>query len=104
VIGAWKTYLDAQSRQKDSVFAAYRAFAAVSDKEFATKAKDVIARLGAEKAHLAVVAALERKRPTRFKDVCDVYAELLAQPGDDKALAAALGPGGPLDFSDQTFR
>src|SRR6185312_11194898 len=58
----------------------------------------------AKKVHPAVAAALATKKPGTFADVCAVYGELLSRPGDDKALAAVLGAGGPLDFDDQAFR
>src|SRR5262249_39226583 len=90
VIGAWKTYLDARARLNDPVFAAYRALAAIPDAELAVRAPDALAKLG-KKSHPAVTAALEKKKPASFKDVCERYGELLAAPGDDKALAAVLG-------------
>jgi Protein of unknown function (DUF1553)/Protein of unknown function (DUF1549)/Planctomycete cytochrome C len=103
VIGAWKTYLD--GRKADPVFTAYRELAAIPEGEFAAKSPAVFERLATEKkAHAGVVAALAKKKPVTFKEACEVYGELLMAPGDDKALAAVLGPGGPLDFNEQTFR
>jgi Protein of unknown function (DUF1553)/Protein of unknown function (DUF1549)/Planctomycete cytochrome C len=104
VIGAWKTYLDGRARLNDPVFAAYRALAAIPDKEFAARSTDVLAKLPADKSHPAVTAAVTKRKPAKFADVCDVYGELLAKPEGDKALAAILSEGGPLDFDERSFR
>jgi len=104
VIGSWKTYLDGRGRN-DALFGPYRELAAISDADFAAKAPGVLEKLGSgEKFNKAVTAALAKKKPAAFKDVCEVYAELLTSPGQDKALAAVLGPGGPLDFDERSFR
>ncbi len=102
VIGSWKTYLDGKAKN-DPRFAAYRAFAAIPDKEFAAKAPAVLDKLRQEKSPSLVIAALEKKKPTSFHDVCAVYGELLAGPGADKSLAAVFGAGGPLDFNEPMF-
>src|SRR5262245_45433165 len=104
VIGAWKTYLDAQARLNDPVFAAYRALATIPDKDFAARSMDVLAKLPADKSHLAMTAALTKKKPVKFADVCDVYGERLAKPDGDKALTAVLSEVGPLEFDERTFR
>ena len=101
VIAAWKTYLDGKA--KDSpVFAAWRALRAIPDADFAASAPDALAKVK-DRGHPAVAAALEKKKPTSFKDVCAVYAELLTKPDGDMALTAVLGKDGPLAFDDRSF-
>jgi hypothetical protein len=102
VIAAWKTYLDGKARA-NPVFAAWRALGAIPDADFAARAPAVLAMLKADKAHAGVLAALEKKKPASFKDVCEVHAALLTKPEGDKALAAVLGKDGPLDFDDRSF-
>jgi hypothetical protein len=102
VIASWKNYLDTKAKA-DPVFGPFRAFAAVSDADFAAKLTATIEKLRSEKAPEAILLAIEKKKPASFGDVCSVYGNLLAIPGDNKALAAVLGPGGPLDFDERTF-
>ena len=104
VIGAWKTYLDGRARLNDPVFAAYRALGAIPDRDFSAKSVDALGKLPADKSHPAVNAALSKKKPATFKDVCDIYGELLAKPEGDRSLAAVLGEGGPLEFDERAFR
>jgi hypothetical protein len=102
VIGAWKTYLDGRAKA-DPVFAPWRALGTIPDAEFAAKLPTTLDKLKADKAHPAVVAAIEKKKPASFKEVCDVYAGLLTKPEGDKALAAVLGKDAPLEFDERTF-
>jgi hypothetical protein len=103
VLQSWINYLG--SKKADPVFAPLFALGEIKDADFAAKAPDVLAKLtgekDAKKVHPVVPAALAKKKPGNFKEVCEAYAELLASPGDDKALAAVLGPGGPLGLNDR---
>jgi hypothetical protein len=103
VLQSWINYVG--GKKTDAVFAPLFAFGEVPEAEFAKKGPDVLAKLAAEKdakkVHPAVAAALTKKKPASFKEVCEVYGELLTSPNGDKALAAVLGAGGPLDLGDR---
>jgi hypothetical protein len=103
VLQSWINYLD--GKKADPVFAPLFALGEIKDADFAAKGPDVLAKLAAKKdakkVHPAVAVALAKKKPANFKQVCEAYAELFANPGDDKALATVLGPGGPLALNDR---
>jgi hypothetical protein len=100
MIGNWKTFLDGKA-QIDPVFAAYRALAAIPEDEFAAKSTEAIAKV--KDGHPRIAEALKKAKLATFNDVCKAYGEVLASPGDDKALAAVFGALGPFDWNEQTF-
>ena len=99
VLESWQMYLGKRPKE-DPIFRIFMALATLPDAEFEAKAPAVLTEAMKVKP-LPAVAAAFAKPPTKFTDVCDVYAKLLTTPGDDKALAAVLGTGGPLDFGDR---
>jgi hypothetical protein len=103
VLQSWINYLG--GKKANPVFAPLFAFAEVPEAEFAKKGPDILTKVTAEKdakkVHPVVAAALAKKKPASFKEVCEVYGDLLAKPNGDKALAAVLGAGGPLDLGDR---
>jgi hypothetical protein len=103
VLQSWINYLG--GKKADPMFVPLFALGEIKDADFAAKAPDVLAKFAAEKdpkkVHPAVAAVLVKKNPANFKEVCAAYSELLANPGNDKALAAVLGPGGPLGLNDR---
>jgi Protein of unknown function (DUF1553)/Protein of unknown function (DUF1549)/Planctomycete cytochrome C len=101
VLGSWQRYLAGRPKD-DPVFRVFLGLGSIPDAEFAAKAPAVLAEALKVKAHPAVAAAFA-KPPATFQDVCETYAKLLTNPGEDKALAAVLGSGGPLDLGDRQF-
>jgi mono/diheme cytochrome c family protein len=101
VLSSWQRYLAGRPKD-DPIFRVFMALASIKDDEFEAKALAVLAEALKVKAHPAIAAAFA-KPPAKFQDVCKAYAEVLTAPGDDKALAAVLGKGGPLDLNDRQF-
>jgi hypothetical protein len=102
-VSSWQRYLSGRPKD-DPIFRVFLALGSIPDQEFEAKAPAVLGEAMKVKAHPAVAAAFA-KPPAKFQDVCEAYAKILTSPGDDKALAGVLGPGGPLDLDDrQTMR
>lgn len=101
VLNAWKAYLDGKKTVAD--LGPFFALGAIPDAEWAAKWSQVLSGKPAEAWPKPIVDAINAKKPTKFSDVCDVYAELILKPGDNKTLSAVLGSGGPIDFSDDAF-
>jgi hypothetical protein len=101
ILDSWQRYLAGRPKD-DPIFRVFLALASIPDGEFAAKAPGVLAEALKVKAHPAVAEAFE-KAPASFVEVCERYARLLTAPGDDKALAAVLGAGGPLDLRERQF-
>ncbi len=102
VLRQWDVYLDTKAKV-EPLFAPFQSLAAIPDAEFAAKAPEALTKLIADKAYPAVLKVLTEKKPLTFADVCMIYGELIATPGEDKLLASVLGTGGPLDFNEQVF-
>jgi hypothetical protein len=77
IVRAWARYLNTSARKSDTVWAPWRALAAVPADEFATRAADVIS--GCTKSANSIVAkAFADKPPASMREVAEVYGKLLA--------------------------
>ncbi|HEY6167787.1 MAG TPA: PSD1 and planctomycete cytochrome C domain-containing protein [Verrucomicrobiae bacterium] len=84
VLSGWTKLLEARRKQHDPVFAPWFAFAALSEKEFPAKAKELAAKFAANsdpaKPINGVVAkALAAAPPTSLKQVADLYTRTFAE-------------------------
>jgi hypothetical protein len=100
MIGHWKNYLDGKGRI-DPIFAAFRALALIPDAELAAKAPEALSKV--KDGHPRLTEDLKKAKLSTFADVCKVYGEAFATPGDDKAIAVVFGAGGPFDWNEQMF-
>jgi hypothetical protein len=90
VIERWKAALKAAESRKDPVFAAWRAYAALPEKEFAAAAAKV-----SPEGHPKVAQAMSAKPPQSLKEVAERYGELLARAAGP---AAASGDAEDLEL------
>lgn len=100
VLQSWQRYLS--SKKDDPIFRVFLGLGSIPDSEFESKAPTVLAEATKVKAHPAIATAFV-KPPKTFRELCEIYAKLLTSPGDDKALKAVLGTGGPLDLSEREY-
>ena len=132
LIGLWKRTLETTPKQADPLLGVWRSFAALPEKEFAAKAKDLHGHLtdakdpNAAPIHPLVVRAVLGGPPTSKGDVVARYlalfGELETRLKDQKARSAGpagtrlpepeweslrlalFGPSGPLTISLETAR
>jgi hypothetical protein len=93
ILDRWRTVLDDPARQKDPVLAPWFAFAALPEKDFAPKAKELAARFAANADTANLINPLLAKAfagasPASLKDVAAVYNTLSVQ-ADDAWIAAS---------------
>ena len=132
LIGLWKRHLEATPKAADPVLGVWRSFAALPQKEFAAKAKDLHRDLTKPKdpkaapIHPLVVRAVLGSPPTSKGDVVARYVALfgeletrlkdqktrsagaagtsLPEPEWESLRQALFGPNGPLAISVETAR
>jgi hypothetical protein len=89
----WQTYLERTARGHHRVFAPWHAFAALPEKDFAMRSKEVMPRLLADAAHPInprIARALSRSAPATLAEVAKRYAAVLGQVEERWRLALAL--------------
>ena len=74
----WIAFVQSHADRNDPVFAIWRAYAAIPDKEFAEKAGAVTAEVTKSPRHMSVGAAFA-KAPASLRDVATTYGELIAK-------------------------
>ncbi|HZK82972.1 MAG TPA: DUF1553 domain-containing protein, partial [Humisphaera sp.] len=110
IVQRWKTYLNASAEKHDTIFSAWRAYAAIGNSDFAARAHDVTMKLAAPESrraiHPLVLAAFVDHTPTSMQDVADRYgrllacfdvAEPLANAGDETLRQVLRGAGAPTN-------
>ncbi|MDB5296693.1 MAG: Protein of unknown function (DUF1553)/Protein of unknown function (DUF1549)/Planctomycete, partial [Phycisphaerales bacterium] len=109
LLARWRQALGKAAQQKDGVFAAWRAYAALPSGDFEKRAADVteaLAKLDPKRpVNPLVAAAFVESPPKSLREVADRYGELLAKfdkadklpSADEEALRLVLrGPESPL--------
>jgi mono/diheme cytochrome c family protein len=76
MIVRWQKYLERARKKQDPVFAAWHAFAALPEKEFAAQAARVASKLGPMAVN-PLVAKVFADPPKSMKDIAQRYGELL---------------------------
>jgi mono/diheme cytochrome c family protein len=103
VLERWKAHLDAEVKAGSPVFGPLAKLAEIPEKDFATKAGEVIDGFGND-ANPLVVNALKAAKPQSLKAACEavagvVAANLVGPPTPEQAEAfKSLSAGGPLDI------
>lgn len=108
VIERWRSLLDRTQKRHDRVFAAWHAFAALPEAEFAAQAAAVAAGIAAktdpDHPHHPRVASLFATPPANLAEVARRYGELFVaveqQWQQELAKAAAAGQPSPGGFND----
>jgi len=93
----WITALDKRSKQHDPVFAPWFAFAALPEKEFAAKAKELAAKFGANSdaakpLNPVIAKAFAAAPPASLKQVADIYSKVFADTDEAWRKAAEKTP------------
>ena len=133
MLARWQAYLKRTRKRHDSVFAAWHLFAALPDKDFTVKAREVCVRIGngsatEKRINPLVAKAFADKPPQSMKDVAQRYGELflgtekkwqedikrcttsqlpppaaLADPMEDELRQVFHGPAAPPDVAPAVF-
>jgi cytochrome c553 len=77
MIVRWQAYLERMGKSQSTVWNLWHAFAELPEKEFATKAVEIIGRLQIGRHNTLVAKAFAGKRPASMKEVAQRYGELL---------------------------
>ena len=102
----WIDFLKHNAERNDAVFAAWRAFAAPDDKEFADKAPALAAAIGKSPGNPIVAEALA-KAPASLKEVALHYGQLIAKfnmpvpaknPAEEAIRQVSTARESPLSF------
>jgi hypothetical protein len=76
----WKVYLEQTAVKKDLIFAVWHEVASITEKDFATKAPEAIARFalnGAKPVHAELLKVLTATPPKTLADVAAAYGKIL---------------------------
>ena len=77
MIVRWQTYLETAKKKKSRVFALWHAFAEVPEKDFAAKAKEIIAGFADKDINPIVLDAFLLQAPRSMADVANRYGAIL---------------------------
>jgi hypothetical protein len=95
LVDRWMIFLKSVRGSRHPVFAAWHAFAALSDEEFAAKAPEVAAAVAANKLpqtdlNAQIAKAFAGAPPASLREVAERYSRVLSAPGGDDQLLHAL--------------
>ena len=86
----WRQYLERQAIAKDSIFAAWRKYAAIAASDFAAKSQEITDQIAADtKLNPLVAQAFKDSPPQSLRDVAERYGKLFASCDAKEAKTAA---------------
>jgi len=111
VLRRWQEFLAETRKSQHPVFAAWNAYAAVPEAEFAAKAPAVIASLAPSGSNALVAQSFSMKPPATLKEAAQRYGQLLAdidrrwkQAQAEAAKTGAAAPGSLPNGNEEQLR
>ena len=109
----WRGLLDRAAHARDSIFATWRAYAAIPAEQFASQSAPVTTRLSGDSSIHPLVAAAFASSPVSLKEVAERYGKLLAEadapavredPREESLRLVLRGPDSPTHITAEDLR